>query len=299
MGMSGPGEIAQLAAAVRPTAGIITMIGVSHMERLGSREGILKAKLELADALPGGAPLVLNADDGLLFSAAGRYAHLNVLFFGVENPAAHVRAKDVRAQGARTDFTIVSPWGEFAAAVPALGEHNVKNALAAFCAGCALGVAPKDAAAALENYQTTGMRQRVTPFAGATVVEDCYNCSPDSLAAAAKTLAGWPGAKRRILVLSDMLELGGREKDMHRECGHYIAQTGVDTLFLCGELSRETAAGACEGGLDSCAWFASMDEMAMALKQLLAPGDVVWLKASRGMRLERVLERLYERKEDV
>ncbi|MEG2204088.1 MAG: cyanophycin synthetase, partial [Oscillospiraceae bacterium] len=134
---------------------------------------------------------------------------------------------------------------------------------------------------------------------GATLVEDCYNCSPDSLRAAALTLAAHPAKGRRILVLSDMLELGEQSAKMHAECGAFVARQGIDMLMACGEQSAFTIAGANTAGMERCLYYPSKQQMTETLRKAIRPGDVVWLKASRGMALEEVSRALIEGGEDA
>ncbi len=291
MAMDGFGQIHDLTMAVRPCLGIITSVGVSHLEFLGSRENILKAKLEIRDGMPDGAPLLLCGDNDLL--AGVRDDRLKILRYGVTNPACDVRASEIEEADGMTRFTILSPWGEQSARIPTIGQHNVLDALAAFSAGCLLGVEPEKAAKALGDYLPAGMRQKITSRRGVTVVEDCYNCSPDSLRAAALTLGSYPAKGRRILVLSDMLELGERERELHADCGRFIARQEIDLLLACGPLSRYTVDGAIEAGMERAAYFESKEALASELRKAARTGDVVWFKASRGRKLEEVIEAVY------
>lgn len=298
MGMSGFGEIRDLTLAVRPSVGVITSIGVSHIEMLGSRENILKAKLELLEGMPDGAPLLLCGDNDLL--AAVRSDRLRVCRYGMENQDCQIRAVNVEQHGEdSTSFVIASPWGSHAASIPIIGRHNVLDALAAFGTGCLLGIEPAAAAAALSSYRSTGMRQKQVPWHGATIVEDCYNCSPDSLRAAALTLAAYPCRGKRVLVLSDMLELGENAAAMHRECGAFIARQEIDLLMACGPLSSDTIEGADRAGMERCCHYPDQSSMAEALLHAIRPGDVVWFKASRGMKLEDVIHTLYRKGESL
>lgn len=206
MGMSHLGEIARLVRAARPSAGIITMIGVSHLENLGTRENILKAKMEICQGLPDGAPLVLNADDDLLPTAQipGR---LRPVWFGIRSSSADVRAINIHIVGEGTGFTLVDNVDgetyEFSVTIPTAGVHTVYDALAAYTAATRLGLERARAARALASYQTTGMRQNIVQHGGVTFIEDCYNASPDSMKAALQILHDrqpGPGG-RRIAVL--------------------------------------------------------------------------------------------------
>ncbi len=297
MGMSGFGEIRDLTAAIRPSVGVITTVGVSHIEQLGSRENILKAKLELLEGMPDGAPLFLCGDNEYLNTV--RAPRLQIYRYGVTNPECALRAVDITQTGESTRFLITSPWGEHSAVIPVVGQHNVLNALAAFGVGCVMGIDPERAAAALANYLPVGMRQKVVSFKGLVVVEDCYNCSPDSLKAAVLALASYPCVGRRILVLSDMLELGENALSMHRDCGAFIARQDIDLLLACGPLSEQTVAGADRAGMERCCHYDSKASLARELIRAVRPGDVIWFKASRGMRLEDVIQQLYGKGENA
>lgn len=297
MGMCGFGEIRDLTTEIKPSVGVITSIGLSHIEQLGSRENILKAKLELLEGMPDGAPLFLCGDNSYL--SAVQVPRLKVYFYGITNPECSIRATDITQLGDSTRFIIQSPWGEHSATIPVVGNHNVLNALAAYGVGCVMGIAPEAAAAALSNYLPVGMRQNVVLHKGMVVVEDCYNCSPDSLRAATLALASYPCSGRRILVLSDMLELGERAAEMHRECGAFIARQDIDLLMACGELSEATICGADKAGMERCCHYDSKDRLAQELIKAVRPNDVIWFKASRGMRLEEVIQQLYGKGENA
>jgi len=297
MGMSGPGEIRDLTLAVRPAVGVITAIGVSHLERLGTRENILRAKLEIREGMPDGAPLFLCGDNDLLAGVCDE--RLRVILYGITNPACAVRAVNIEPEEGATRFTILSPWGEYPARIPAVGLHTVTDALAAFGVGCVMGVEPEAAAKALGDYLPTGMRQNVRVRGGVTVVEDCYNCSPDSLRAAALTLGSFPAKGRRILVLSDMLELGPDTAQLHADCGRFIARQEIDLLLACGTLSRHTVDGAIEAGMERTAWFETKEELSETLRTAARAGDVVWFKASRGQKLEDVICAVFGGEEDA
>lgn len=297
MGMCGFGEIRDLTTEILPSVGVITTIGVSHIEQLGSRENILKAKLELLEGMPDGAPLFLCGDNEYLNTV--REPRLNIYRYGITNPECELRASDITQTDGGTHFIISSPWGEYSAVIPVIGQHNVLDALAAFGVGCAMGIDPEQSAAALANYLPVGMRQNVVSFKGMVVVEDCYNCSPDSLKAAALALASYPCAGRRILVLSDMLELGENAPAMHRDCGMFIARQDINLLMACGPLSEQTVLGADKAGMERCCHYDSKERLAQELIKAVRPGDVIWFKASRGMRLEDVIQQLYGKGENV
>lgn len=291
MGMSGPGEIRALAQAARPQMGIITNIGVSHLEHLGSRENILKAKLELADCLPDGAPLFLCKDNDLLAGVA--IPRLRVIHYSLEDTTAPLYGRMTQSGMEETQFEIHWRGQSYPAKIPGTGRHLVLNALAAFGVGQELGIPPQDCIQALEQYIPSGMRQRVVHHRGVVVVEDCYNASPDSMAAAIAAAREFPNQGRKILVLSDMLELGEIGPQSHRQVGELAARSGVDLLLAWGPLAAEYAAGARAVGMGDARHFEEKQQLMAQLAALAEPGDLLWVKGSRGMMLEEVLQYFY------
>ena len=293
MGMNHFGEIHALTLRSRPTMGVITNIGVSHIENLGSREGILKAKLELLDGMEAGAPLLLNADNDMLATVAlsGR----PVYRFGIENEAADFRAVNIRTQGGSTAFEILYDGGRVAITIPTVGNHNVLNALCAFAVGVLNGIEAAAVAAKLKEYAPAGMRQRRVDCGSFLVIEDCYNASPDSMRAALGTLAGL-GAQKTIAVLADMLELGSFSEKLHKEVGALAATEQIDVLLCYGEAARDYCAAATENGLKNARHFENKQTLLEAILKELTPGAAVLFKGSHGMHLEEVIQKLYERK---
>lgn len=291
MGMSARGEIARLSETAAPTLGIITNIGLSHIEHLGSKENIAKAKFEIVAGMHAQAPLILNADDAIL-KAEEKFGR-RCIYYGIHDESAEVLATDIRQSAGTTSFVLRTPGLEQPVTLPTIGLHNIYNAAAAFAAGMQLSVEPEAAARALATYETTGMRQRLREIRGMTFIEDCYNAGPDSMRAALNVLAATP-ARRRIAVLGDMLELGEHAPAAHRELGAYAAETGTQYLFACGPLSQQTVKAAREAGMGEAEWFADKSALADALIKMLAPDDAVLFKASRGIGLEDVLNQMYE-----
>ncbi|MBQ6932350.1 MAG: UDP-N-acetylmuramoyl-tripeptide--D-alanyl-D-alanine ligase [Clostridia bacterium] len=286
MGMSAFGEISRLSQVAQPSIGVISKIGVSHIEHLGSREGILKAKLEILDGLKPGAPLVVNGDDDLLSTV--ELDDRRVIRFGIENTACDYVAKDIEQGEKETTFTVSFGGKVQTVTIPTVGIHNVYNALSAFAVGIYLGVAPEKAAEGLSKYVTSGMRQRVSDFNGITVVEDCYNASPDSMRAAVEVLRGL-NAKTKALVFGDMLELGEISADAHREIGVLAARKGIDRLYTYGTMAALAAQSARENGIAFAKSYDDKNALAQELKKELRAGDAVLFKASRGMKLEEVI----------
>ena len=292
MGMSNLGEIERLARCARPNAGIITMVGVSHLESLGTRENILKAKLEICAGLPDGAPLALNADNDLL-PTAKIPPRLRPVWFGIDAENADVRAVDIAPAGTGTSFTLVDKeFGKFEVTIPTAGRHTVYDALAAYAAATRLGLDAARAAAALADYRTTGMRQNIVEKQGVTIIEDCYNASPDSMKAALSVLHDLPVQGRRIALLGDMLELGDATETGHRQTVEGAAGAGVDLLIAYGPLSAAMAEAAKEKEV-SVIHCQTAQEVVQCLQQNVHPGDALLAKASHAMGLEDVLQKFY------
>ena len=292
MGMQGLGEIEKLTRAAKPDSAVITCIGRSHLEQLGTRENILRAKLEICDGLPDGAPLVVNGDDDYLPDASIRPGLRKVLF-AIDNENAEVRAREIVSRPSGTHFIIEDAvHGSFPPFIPAMGLHNVRNALSAYALATRLGLSPETAAVALANYQTTGHRQHVVEHKGVTVIEDCYNANPDSMRAALFTLRDYPTQGKRIAVLGDMFELGAITEQAHADVGTLAAQCGVDLLLTVGEAMQAAHKSALAKGV--CALHCEDRGAALeALKGRCRAGDVVLVKASHGMAFEKILEGFY------
>lgn len=290
MGMDHAGEIERLTRCVRPSAGIITMIGVSHLENLGTRENILKAKMEICAGLPDGAPLVLNADNDLLPTAQVP-ARLRAVWFGIEKDA-DVRAENIVTGAQGTSFTIVDREnGSFPVSIPTAGLHTVYDALSAYAAATRLGLDPARCAAALSNYQTTGMRQHIVEKGGVTVIEDCYNASPDSMKAAISVLKALPNG-RKIALLGDMLELGDASEEGHRHTGEWVVEAGINVLIAYGPRSGAMAEAAKAQGVTTV-HCQNEQEVLQCLRQFVQPGDALLAKASHAMKLEELLQDYY------
>lgn len=295
MGMNHFGEISRLSMCCEPTCAIITNIGHSHIENLGSQEGILKAKMEILDGADYSAPLILPADDKLLSQIEGRHGR-QVIFFSTKKKTADVYASDIVTDESGISFKINYPGGSVDARLGCLGEHNVKNALAAFCAGLTLGIEPQLMAEAIGEYRPQGIRQNIREVRGMKFIVDCYNAAPDSMKAALSALGqiGVPEGGRRIAVLSDMLELGKHSRSLHRLTGEYVGGSKAEFLYCCGNDSRYYVDGAVKKGMDaeSCHFFESKQDMIDALKKELREGDAVLFKGSRGMKLEEAADAL-------
>ncbi len=295
MGMDDKGQISVLTKTALPNMAVITNIGVSHIENLGSREGILAAKLEITEGLRPGSTLILNADNDLLggIKSEDFKDAFKLKFFGIEK--GEVRAKGIVYTDEGTEFTLLYPDGEYAIKLPTTGEHNVYDALAAVCVGLELGIPVRDISSALQNYVPAGMREKITQISGVTLIEDCYNASPDSVKALSQTLAikGASG-KRKIAVIADMLELGEYSEEAHRNCGKYLADAKIDLLMTYGTMSKFVAESAAENGVIRIFSFDDKNDLSSKLSTMIKPGDVIAFKGSRGMKLEDVIEKVKE-----
>lgn len=292
MGMNHFGEISRLTRAVAPTVGLITNIGVSHIENLGSRAGILQAKLEILEGMAPGAPLIVNVDNDMLRTV--KLSDRPLLTFAIDDESADFTATDIAEQGSETHFTV--HYGDFTqpVTIPTVGIHNVYNALAAMAVGYVTGVDPAAAAAALAHYVPAGMRQNLVHVGGVQVIEDCYNASPDSMRAALQTLGKLP-ANHRYAVLGAMLELGDYAKEAHAAVGRMAAENGIDGVLAYGADAAYIVEAAKQAGLENARLFDTKEALAQALAQQVQPGDGVLFKGSRGMHLEDVMHTLYER----
>lgn len=293
MGMNHFGEISRLTRAVAPTVGLITNIGVSHIENLGSRAGILQAKLEILEGMAPDAPLIVNVDNDMLRTV--KLGDRPLLTFAIDDQSADFTATDIAEQGSTTAFTVHHSTFTQPVTIPTVGIHNVYNALAAMAVGYVTGVDPAAAAAsALANYAPAGMRQNLVQVGGVQVIEDCYNASPDSMRAALQTLGKLP-VHRRYAVLGAMLELGDYAKEAHTQVGKMAAENGIDGVLAYGADAAYIVEAAKQAGLENARLFDTKEALAQALAQQVQSGDGVLFKGSRGMHLEDVMHTVYER----
>ena len=290
-GMNHFGEMAYLTSIARPDIAIITNIGTMHIEHLGSREGILQAKLEIFRGVPKNGVGVFNGDEPLLWNVRADGGHKKY-YFGIENHACDVFATDIQELEDGMRFVVSGFGHRFELFVPVLGRHTVYNALAAVTAALLLKIPPETIQAQISGFQNTGMRQKIYERDGFTIIEDCYNAGPESTEAALDILAGFRArAKGRcIAVLGDMLELGNRSAAEHYRIGR-IAAAKVDMLYTYGTNSERMVSGAITGGMKQkfVEHFDTHEDLAHMLKMRARPGDVILFKGSRGMRMEKAL----------
>jgi UDP-N-acetylmuramoyl-tripeptide--D-alanyl-D-alanine ligase len=287
MGMSHPGEISALARIALPNQAVVTNVAPVHLESFDSIAGIARAKYELIESLPHGGTAVLNADDGYV-SQFGRDFKGKVILFGSKS-TADVRAENVEVLGPEgTRFDLVSREVRQLVQSPLLGRHNVYNVLAAATVALEHGITPSEIAGALPSLQPADKRGQVVQLGNITVLYDCYNSSPKALMAAVDTLAAMP-ARRRIVAAGEMLELGPTGEQLHRECGRYMARSKLDFLLGVRGLAKRMVEAAREAGMKA-EFVATPGEAGEWLARETREGDVVLLKASRGVKLEKALE---------
>lgn len=295
MGMSGLGEIEYMSEAARPDIAIVTNIGSSHLEALGSRENIRRAKMEIVAGLKDGGTLFLNGDEPLLVGhESERY---NTLYFGMKNEECDYFASNVRNTESGLIFDMRTPEGEFKnIEISIAGAHNVYNAMVAFNVGIKMNMSEAAIREGLLSYKAAKMRQNIYTLGGVTVIEDCYNASPESMNAAINVLGDTAKAKggRMIALLGDMRELGETTAALHAGVGSYLAEKHADFLFTYGEISSENLAdGAAKNGMSEKQIFrnptADAETVGKKLLSVLKDGDVLLVKASRALAAENVL----------
>jgi UDP-N-acetylmuramoyl-tripeptide--D-alanyl-D-alanine ligase len=296
MGMSGYGEIDFLASLARPDVAVITNIGESHLEMLGSREGIAKAKCELLPHVPEAGTVVANGDEPLLEPYLADRG-CRVITFGFSQGVA-MRCTDIyESQGVKKVRLEQQGYPALTVIPPLPGRHNLYNLMAALAVGRTLAVPDEALLTGLADIRLSGMRLEVAETAsGVYVINDAYNASPTSTAAALDVLLEKAGPARKFAVLGDMLELGSLEEEGHRLIGRLVAQCELDGLIVLGKRARMIAAGALEAGYPTVRLHeaASHTEAAAMLAGGTGPGDWVLIKGSRGMKMEKVLEGLLE-----
>lgn len=297
MGMSTPlNEIQRLCRITPPDVSVVLNVLPVHIEHLGTIERIRQAKAEIVEGMKEGGTAVLNADDHRVASMAD-LSKGHVVTFGIENDA-DIRAKDIEFKGfGETRFRLITPAGEAHVAFPLNGKHNVMNALAAAAVGHIYGMGPADIAGAFATVTAPGQRGEIIEYkAGFRVINDSYNSNPDALVSMSETLvAGSRPEERKIVVAGEMLELGERAVEMHREAGRRIGNLGVDLLIGVRGLAEHIVAGADAEGIKEGRFAADSVAAGEMLAGIISAGDVVLVKGSRGVRTERVIEKLDER----
>jgi UDP-N-acetylmuramoyl-tripeptide--D-alanyl-D-alanine ligase len=292
LGTNSPGEIAILAAIAVPDVGLITNIGPAHIEGLGSLEAIREEKGSLFEVMAGRGAAIVNQDDPEIGLLAGRLQGKRVTF-GLD-PGAVITARKVETAGPEgVHFDLVIDGIGAPVFLAAVGEHNVRNALAAAAAAWALGFDRSEIAAGLAAFRPVPGRSEIRQLGnGAYMIIDTYNANPASVREALKTLRGLQGSRKAVVILGDMLELGDRSEEWHQEIGDLLADSDIQDLFLKGSLTKAVAAGAIRMGFpaERIAFFDDPEEVVSSLRSRLKRGDWVLIKGSRRMKMEEVAE---------
>jgi UDP-N-acetylmuramoyl-tripeptide--D-alanyl-D-alanine ligase len=287
MGMSERGQIERLSKLAKPDIAVITMIGVSHLSSLGSREQIAAAKMEIVLGMKEGGALVYNGGEPLLADAekAAACRAVRTVRFGTPDSFGYC-AKSIRSDASGVSFQV----GGNEYRIPLLGKHNVTNALASIAVAAIAGITSEQCRAGLSKLTVTGMRMEVSrSSAGYTVINDAWNASPVSVQAAIETFAELEGYSNKFLVLGDMRELGPEERAYHKEIGRRVDPGTIQYVFTIGELAREIALEAAgrfpTGNVKA---FEHKDQIIGELRAVIAPTDAVLIKGSRGLELEHI-----------
>lgn len=290
MGMRGKGQITELAAIALPTIGVVTNVSETHMELLGSIDNIAAAKAELVQSISRDGLVVLNADNAYV-RAMSEKTLARTVFFGMASSACDIKAAHIRVEGAGMVFSLSYRGKSAEISVPALGNHNIYNALAAIAVGLELGLSIDEIKTGLAGFTATAMRLAVIKTANYTIINDAYNASPSSMTAAIDTLSQLAQG-RKIAVLGDMLELGHVAVDAHRRIGRKLADNSIDIVVTVGSLARHIVEAAREYGVGTAIACQNHEEASGILQERLQPGDTVLLKGSRGMKMEILLKTL-------
>lgn len=295
LAMRGKGQIKALADIALPNIGIITNIGEAHLEMLLSREAIMHAKGELLESLPPDGLAVLPAEDPWATHLAAK-CKCRIVYYGVGDKLGGVNYAIAPIQTTQDGemIRLLSPQGSLDCQVRFLGKHNLRNAAGAMAVAMEMGVSLEDTAAALSQFAGVPHRLKMCKRQdGVTILDDTYNASPASMREALRVLTSFPGARRKVAVLADMLELGQEGPNLHREIGKVAAQLQLDLLVTCGDLAKELGLGALESGM-TYNRVKSINSIKESLKALppLKEGDVILVKGSRKMRMDRLVELL-------
>lgn len=293
MGMSGLGEIARLSEISRPDIAVITNIGTSHIANLGSRQNILKAKLEILQGMSEDGVVILNADDNMLSGAKGMIKQKTVTY-GLDEEAGICAANAVIEGEEGIEFDVRMDGKEYPFHLPAPGMHNIYNALAAIAVGREMGISISNMQSGIKNYSSDGMRMGIVESNGVKYINDSYNASPISMTAALSVLKDIHVKGRRIAVLGEMMELGSWTQSSHYEVGMDAAKKMIDQLVVVGESSFYTKRGAAEGGMkeENIIQLSSNREAIEFLKSFIKEGDAVLFKGSRGAKMEEIFKAL-------
>lgn len=298
MGMNHFGEIEVLTKIAKPTVAVITNVGTAHIGILGSRENILKAKMEILDGLQTGGTVVINNDNDLLHTCD--LSNYNKVTYGIENESDYM-AFDIKREESSSEYKIKIDEKEYKVFVPLAGDHFIYNSLCSIAVGKALNIETEKIIQGIKNFELTGKRNEIIEKNGLKIINDYYNASLDSMKASLGVLKNI-NATRKIAILGDMLELGEYSEKLHREVGSEVAKDEVDVLCTVGRLAKDIAKEATTLGTKEVYSFDTNEECIEKLKQIINKGDCILLKASNRMRFGDISnflqgENLWERKD--
>ncbi|MFP4141225.1 MAG: UDP-N-acetylmuramoyl-tripeptide--D-alanyl-D-alanine ligase [Phycisphaerae bacterium] len=284
IGANAPGEIANLGRIAQPDVAVVTSVAASHLEGFRNVERVAAEKASLLGALRAGGMAVVFRDNELLRKSVGAYTSRVVWFGESEGSVLRLTGREANGRTQRIELN-----GRLSFELPLAGKHNAMNALAAIAVAQRFGMQPEESGEAMRDFQGVAMRLQWIDAGDRMIINDAYNANPASMAAAAGVLAGCKG--RRILIAGDMLELGPDAADLHHQTGRELGETGLELIVGVGELGQLIAEGAAGAGATAEA-MVDMDEALQRVPEMIGAGDVVLVKGSRGMRMERLVDHL-------
>lgn len=292
MGMRGLGQIRRLAEIARPSVGVVTNVGLSHLELLGSQENIANAKSELIQSLPKTGLAILNGDDANVRKMA-QLTTARTILYGIEGSNLHYRAVDIELDDYGSRFRVITPEQTFSCRLGIPGRHHVLNALAAVAVGIELGIEADEIRQGLAEPELTAQRMKIISEDGYWIIDDTYNASPASLKSALDVLAVSRLGRRKLAVLGDMLELGAQSPQIHQEIGAYAAEKNIFSLFAYGEFARDYLAGFNRIASHPGQYFSNKGALIEELKRIIHEDDLILVKGSRSMKMEDIVNALH------
>lgn len=291
MGMNHFGELSRITAAAKPDTAVITNVGEAHIENLGSREGILKAKLEVLEGLSGDGVVILNGDNDMLSTVKGTL-EFETMYFGIDDTGCDIVAENIKTYAEGSEFTVKIEGNEYKVEICVSGRHHIYNALAAIIVGLRYNMSMKEIIEGIREFVPVGMRQAAVRIGKYTVIKDCYNANPTSMKSGLEVLSLKEGYGRRVACLGDMKELGTISDKAHLDTGKIIPDYKVDCLITVGESAKLMAEGAVSVGMDRSMIYSfdNNESLKEKLYDIIKENDVILLKASRSMKLEEIAD---------
>ncbi|MBO5348846.1 MAG: UDP-N-acetylmuramoyl-tripeptide--D-alanyl-D-alanine ligase [Clostridia bacterium] len=292
MGMNNLGEISLLTDIAKPTIAVITNVGTAHIGNLGSRENILKAKLEILEGLSQDGTLIINNDNDMLHMWNEKNDIYKVLDFGIENNSK-LMAKDIKINSTSSQYKIIDKNEEINIEVPIASKVFIYNSLSAICVGKTLNIEINKIIEGIKNFELSKNRMEVTTINKVTIINDCYNANFDSMKASIESLAKMEGS-RKIAILGDMLELGEFSQKLHSDIGKEICNNNIDILITVGEESKNIAQNAIENGMNKNNIYVlnNNTEVINLITKIKQINDTILIKASNGMHFIEIVNEL-------